>query len=297
MGHVLLNLAATLLTNDPLAASDMARAAAAQSRRVGHRYQFAGAVSNLMQAQIFTGDWNGADETYTQALSDDEAVGDDAIVASAIVLLRALRRDEQGLNTVLPAIESRHADDDPQDNCALSAARAAAARLRGDHAASLRHAQHALTFAADISLLNESSVWAWTLAVDAALALRDTGETSRLLGWLEEHPPGHIPAILRAERLRIRARLLAAASDPAASNEFETAQQAFRDFSSPYHLAVCLLDHADYLAPSDAAAVQQLVGEADVISGSLGARPLAQRAARHVSGAAVSTSDAVALTR
>jgi hypothetical protein len=98
---------------------------------------------------------------------------------------------------------------------------------------------------------------------------------------LDSHPPGHIPPLLRAERLRIRARLLAAEDDPAAGPAFEAAVKAFRDFASPYHLAIGLLDQAEHLdAIGVTAAAERAATEAGTRAERLGAPPLIDRAVR-----------------
>ncbi len=146
-----------------------------------------------------------------------------------------------------------------------------------------------------LGLSSEPIRWSWPIAAEAALALGDHTEVSRLLGWFDDYPMGHIPPVLNAERLRLRARLLAAQREPLAGAAFDIATQAFRDVGSPYHLAVELLDHADHLAAvGDVAVAQRLAAEAATIADRLGARPLMGRAHRftewtsqpdHVTGA------------
>jgi len=141
------------------------------------------------------------------------------------------------------------------------------------------YAQQSLHHAEALGLARESMWWAWPIAADAALALSIETEVVQLLEWLDEHPPGHIPPVLRAERLRIRAGLLAARGDPEAGVAFDAATQAFRELGYPYHLAVGLLDHAKHLATiGDTATAHQFADEAEVIAQRLRARPLIDRA-------------------
>ena len=119
------------------------------------------------------------------------------------------------------------------------------------------------------------------IAADAALAVGDETEVARLVSTLEGHRPGHVPPVLRAERLRIRARILATKNDSTAAETFDAATRAFRELGSPYHLAVGLLDHAGHLAATgDTNTAQQLAGEADAVAQRLGAQPLIGRAHR-----------------
>ncbi len=62
---------------------------------------------------------------------------------------------------------------------------------------------------------------------------------------------------------------------------FESATQAFRQLGSPFHLAVGLLDHAEYhAAVGEADTAQRLAAEADSIAQRLGAGPVIERAVR-----------------
>ncbi len=104
--------------------------------------------------------------------------------------------------------------------------------------------------------------------------------------WLDGHPPGHIPPVLRAERPRIRARLMTSQGDSTAGAAFHTATQAFRDVGSPYHLAVGVLDQADHVrAGKGPLATRLLAAEAGEITRKLGARPLLERAERFAADA------------
>ncbi|MBA2768817.1 MAG: hypothetical protein H0U35_06750, partial [Sporichthyaceae bacterium] len=93
---------------------------------------------------------------------------------------------------------------------------------------------------------------------------------------------------LRAERLRIRARLLASRDDPSAAAAFDAATKALRDLGSPYHLAVGLLDQSEFLQSTDERAAAAVLGtEAVVIARRLHAEPLIQRAGKLVGALAV----------
>ena len=83
----------------------------------------------------------------------------------------------------------------------------------------------------------------------------------------------------RAERDLARARLTAAAADPAAGPAFAAAITGLRQHSTPYHLAHGLLDHAAHLAArGDAEAAAAAAGEAAGIAARLGCQPLLDRA-------------------
>ncbi|MBA2455374.1 MAG: hypothetical protein H0V48_02365 [Nocardioidaceae bacterium] len=236
------------------------------------------ATANLIQALLMTGRWDDARQAYTTAISQDDLV-DDGAVAQSAALLHALSGDRAKLAAVVTTVEQWADTEDPQDRAGIATAHAAAAVSTGDHKQALHHAQQALDFGDALSLRGDAVRWAWPIAADAALALGDETEVNQLLDKLNRHRPGHLPPVLRAERLRISARLLAGESNLAASETFDAATQAFRDLASPYHLAVALLDHAEFVAAfGDSTTAQKFAAEAEAIAQRLRARPLHGRA-------------------
>ncbi len=287
-GRVLLNLAEGLSSTDPPAAAEAARAAATHCRRVGASLRLAVALSNLMMALLSTGDWDEAVQVHRTGV-DQDGLGDSAVLGTFAVLLYALRGDEAALAEVLPLLDHLRDTEDPQTLAGTATAMAAVATFIGDQTKALDSARDALVHAEAIGLRTDSMRWAWPLAADAALVLGDQTEVARLLDWLDAHPPGHVAPVLRAERLRIRARLLASRDDPSAAAAFDAAVQAFREMGSPYHLAVGLLDQAAYLeSDGDRPAATSLANEAIDIAIRLRAEPLVRRGSQLVRPVAVS---------
>ena len=148
----------------------------------------------------------------------------------------------------------------------------------------LGHARAALAHAGALGISHEDLRWAWPLAARAADDLRDTAATSELLTLLDEHQPGHLAPMLRAERDLARARLADArlADDDGgqdAAVAFAAAISTLREQSTPYHLAHGLLDHAAYLLRTDEdEAAAAAISEAADIGERLGCTPLLDRA-------------------
>jgi class 3 adenylate cyclase/tetratricopeptide (TPR) repeat protein len=275
----LLNLGDVLLNIDPQASVEATRAALVHTRRIGSRYAMGFAVANMIQALMLTGDWDGARQDYATAVADD-GLAEDRAVAQAVSVLHALSGDSAKLADTLNLIQ-QDTSEDPQDRAMTATALAAAGVLAGDQAEALRQAQIALGHGVFLSPGTDAVRWSWPFAADAAIALGEWAEVTRLLEWIEEHPPGHIPALLRAARLLVLARLPTAAGDDDRSAHFDAAVKAFREAGSPYHVAVALLDHADHLrATGDPETARQVAGEATEIARRLGARPLLERASR-----------------
>ncbi|MEJ7708083.1 MAG: adenylate/guanylate cyclase domain-containing protein [Nocardioidaceae bacterium] len=276
--RALLNLGDVLVTVDPDAAVEATRAALTHGRRIGYRYLTGYATANLIQGLLMTGEWSAAEQVYTSGVNDDGLESDNPAALSAAMLL-AFSGDQARLGDVLAMVDQGAASEDPQDISAQATALAAGASLQGDQRRVLEHSQRALSQADALSLRNDGLRWAWPMAADAALALGDQVEVDRLLDWLDTHPVGHVPTVLRAERKRIHAKLLAARGDPGSVQAFEAAIQACRDLGSPYHLAVGLLDHAEHLAETTGVqAAEPLALEAQAIAERLGANPLIVRA-------------------
>ena len=277
--RALLNLADVLVSSDPHAATEATRAAMTHARRIGDQYALGVINANLIQALLLTGDWEEARRVYAFAIGEDGLINDPTSAFSA-ALLQALSGDQLALAATLKTVE-RADTEDPQDRAATATAFAAAAALAGDHGEALRRAKEAVDFGDVIGLRHDTVRWGWPIAANAALELRDEAEVVRLLDWLGTHRPGHIPAVLRAEQQRVRARLLAARDDPAAAEAFDAATQTVRELGLPYQLATCLLDSAEYhAAAGDTQLAQQLTTEAAGLAADLGAQPLTERAQR-----------------
>jgi len=108
---------------------------------------------------------------------------------------------------------------------------------------------------------------------------KDIVAIHELLTLLDSYQPGHLAAMLRAERDLVRARLAASEGDAAAAVALAAAITYLREQSTPYHLAHGLLDQAGYLTRrggGDAAALA--VDEARVIGRRLRCQPLLDRA-------------------
>ena len=130
-----------------------------------------------------------------------------------------------------------------------------------------------------LSIAGDDGRWAWPLAARSAHEIGDLTTETELLEFCEQHPPGHLAPMQRAEALLIRARLAAAAQASDAADQFAAAVEALRSLSTPYHLAHGLLDHAKFLAATgDSSAAAQLIAEARSIATGLGCRPLLDRA-------------------
>lgn len=269
------NLSEVLCVLDPQGAVDAARSAVACGRRVGDHYMLAYAASGLVEALMLTGDWFDAERVYSTAVEDGFV--DDPLVAYAMLQLRAWQGDDAGVAGLLQVVEQWAKSADMQDRACLHTARAVAASSGNDGATVLREASLVLEAVDAIAVL--TGRWVWPVAADAALAMDDQRTVADLLRWLNDHPVGHVGPRLRAEKLRVEARLLARAGDAAADDAFDAAIRALRRFGAPHLLATGLLDFAEYCAQAGlTAAAEEYTAEALAIAATLNAQPLLRRA-------------------
>lgn len=274
--RAMLNLADLLAAEDPRAAVTLSRGSVERCLRVGDNFSLSVALYNLAQGLIFLGDWGEA-QAVIDSISDNEHLGGDAFVEVIQVMLSALRGDAEHADLRLRAMRDAWVDsDDLQATSARDMCEAALAAAKGDHEQALTHAWTVVS--AYGTGRGDPIRWSWSVAADAALALGDLEAAQRAVDWLDALPPGHVEPLLRAERLRITARLLDQRQDPAAADVFERAVGALRQVGSPYHLALGLLDHAGHLAGDNPVAAAPLAEEAGEIARTLGAPWLARRA-------------------
>jgi tetratricopeptide (TPR) repeat protein len=279
LGRALLNLADDLMVTDAAAAAEAARTAAGHLRRAGERYALSLAITNLAQALLLVGEWDAAEAELAQA-ADSDGLANSEDIACYQGWLAALRGDAAPAQATLATLSNLRASDDPQDKSLIDIAEAFTAAARRQPQDALRKAHNALTHAGTIGIGFESLRWAWPLAARVAHDLGDSATTGKLLALLDDCPPGHLAPMLRAERDLVRARLAASDGEQAATASFAAAVSSLREYSTPYHLAHGLLDHAQYLTRlhgSQAAAAA--VSEARDIAGHLRCQPLLDRAA------------------
>ena len=277
LGVVLLNLSEALAVTDPAAAVDAARTAAEHLRRAGARDYLAFAITNLAHVLLLLGDWDTAEQELTQAVDSGGLAGIDYLPCY-LSWLAALRGDADTAETMLGALQDLQASEDPQDRAKISVAEAFTATARQEPGQALRHARDTLAHVGALGISHECLCWAWPLAARAAHDLGDTTAIGELLALLDSYQPGHLAPMLRAERDLARARLADYHGDPDVMASFTAAIASLREYSTPYHLAHGLLDHAQVLSRwGDTEAAAAAAGEARDIARRLRCRPLLDR--------------------
>ena len=283
LGRVHLNLAETFLTTDPVSAVEAANLAAGHLRRTGALDYLGVAVVNLAQALLALGDWDEAEKQLANAMDADGLAGSDYLVGF-VAWVSLLRGDAQSAAEMLAGLRDLRSSEDSQDKVFINMVDAFAAARLGQPQDALRHARASLAHSGPLGIAFGDTSWAWPLAARLARELNDATAVGELLADLDAHPPGHVPARLRAEGDLARAWLAArdgpaAGDDTAAGQLFAAAVADLRTHGTPYHLAHALLDHAQYLlAHGDAVAAEAAIDEARAVGSGLRCQPLLDRA-------------------
>jgi len=278
LGRALLNLSDVLGGFDPLGAAEAARAGAEHARRIGARHPLSVSVANLANALLELGEWDEAESVLASAIEDD-GLGDNGNVLCLIGLLAALRGDGEQASTVLSSLSAYAKSEDVQAPALIGRVEAFTAATRGRMFDALTCARGVLGHAPAFGIRHEAIRWSWPLAARVAREVDDRAAGAELLALLDSHPPGHLPALLRAERLLAFARNEGDSDQPDAAEAFNQAIEGLRAAGSPYHLAHGLLDHAAYVAHvGGAEQAAAAVEEANAIGRRLRCPPLARRA-------------------
>jgi class 3 adenylate cyclase/tetratricopeptide (TPR) repeat protein len=274
LGIAHVNLSDSLLAQGSwVEAVDAAQLGVALQRRAGSA-MWPIAAGNLMQALVFAGRWDEAVDVGASGHS--EGGTDDAYLAWIVHNLATLQGREPPPE-LMTTVRSLAGTESPQDRMMAAITECIDAAAHGSHTLALEHGRTALAEGEQIGLAGEGTRWCWPVVADAAFALEDLGEVERLLAWCEDRPVGHLNPIVRADRLRVQAKLHAARGEDQAGPAFERAIDALRELKSPYHLAVGLCDHAAYLSTVGDPRAAAAADEAREIATRLGAEPLLAR--------------------
>jgi hypothetical protein len=177
-------------------------------------------------------------------------------------------------------VDAVEVEEDPQTQGYAKLAEALIATAEDRPREALQDAQAVLDRADAVGIGHEMIVWAWPLAFRTALALNDNERAGQLVAFLDAHPPGHVPPLLRAERELAAARMTRTSNRADLDAGFGAAIAALRRFGSPFHLAQALLDYAERVTEAgDHAVAVTMVDEARRIAERIGAQPVLARVA------------------
>jgi class 3 adenylate cyclase/predicted ATPase len=281
------NLADLLARTDPRRAAEVAKGAADNARRLGRGPDLGLAVANMAIALLELGEWDEAGAALRQVEEQDHVEDEDVIRLTG--WLAGLRGDPAGVAEALGRMPAMRANEEAQARASIGFLRALGASAAGNRRVALDSIMDVLALNGVIGVGHESQRWGWPLAARTARQLGERAVMDTLDGMLDQHPAGHLPPVLRAQRQLARALAAADERAPGALTAVREALVTLREAGNPYHLAHALADFADLLVEygkegrdpdADRSAVEASEARAEVgrIAQRLRCHPLAERA-------------------
>jgi class 3 adenylate cyclase/tetratricopeptide (TPR) repeat protein len=285
------NLADTLSQIDRYGeAVEQVRDGLARARRIGNRYWELSFLSQLYPMYA-CGEWDELAEMIEQLPQEEwrDARQSVAGIAGPGVLLHAHRGDLDEAARLIALFEEIESSADVQERAVYACGKARLRLAEGDAAEALRIAEIARSAQQTLGFTQEYMKELDVTAAEAALALSDTATLAALVAAVDAIPPGRSSHFLRAHSARFRAHLADRAGDPESADRlFRGAIGLYREIETPFHRAVVLLEHAEWLAlHAQRDGRDELVTEAREIFERLGAAPWLERAERIAGGARV----------
>jgi len=239
-GHA--NSADTRMANDLPEAITHLEAALTIARRLGQLYSETFLSGNLMLAQLFSGDWAGA-EAVAEALLKEEHHGQE-ILHSRLVLLHVLRGEAAAARDELGHLSRWEKHDSSEPRTLRLALEGTVLLSEGSPDLALAASKAALEVAVpNFGWRHEIARQAWPDACEAALQMGSVNALQELLMQLGEAEAGNIPPYLEAQGLRYQA--LAKDDNETERQElFRAAKEAFSALAYPYWEARTTADWA-----------------------------------------------------
>jgi tetratricopeptide (TPR) repeat protein len=232
------------------------------ARRIGDRGREWSALGELTYPLAMLGRWDEA--LARMAEVPDDRLNSDSPVSSVLngvmefLLHRGLLEEARELFSRFAGLEH---SDEVQLQGGYHAAAAALRLAEGKPAAALTAAELAFATRYADEIASQGPKLGLVHALEAAHALGQSGKVNELLTHIDELSRGLRPPLLEATAHRFRAHL--AGDDPGADRHFTAAAAQLRTLELPFHLAVVLLEHGEWLTargrPDDA---QSLLAEA-----------------------------------
>jgi len=265
VGRALNNLSSFLLEMDPRAALDAARAGLAVAGRLGVR-SF-NLLDNAYSAALRTGDWDWVVPKLEDALAVETDPFARSIALVDLFRMRAFRGEEAAPFEELEGLLGN--DPTPVRRALVAWARANQALVAGrlDVAVAELH-----TYAEG---WHQGAAEAATLAARVALWSRDPIAARAELALLDA--TGRHGRAIDTDRLTVRAGIAALEGRPTdAQAMYREARSAWHDLGLPWDEALCAIDMATLLDPSDQEVRDAGVAAREILV-RLGARPFIER--------------------
>jgi tetratricopeptide (TPR) repeat protein len=247
-----------------------------QARRAGDRRREWFALAELTYALAMLGRWDEVlDRTAELA---DASPAEITSVLSGALEVHLQRGELQQARELLVRFAALADSGDVQQRGGYACAEAAVRLAEGRPGQALAAAERAAAGIEAMGIGGQDVKLGFRHALEAALALGERERAEELLATIEGTPAGLRPPFLDATAHRFRARL--AGDVPGADARFTAAAAGMRKLELPFHLAVCLLEHGEWLvARGRAGDAEPLLAEAREAFDRLDAGPWLERAA------------------
>lgn len=252
------------------------------ARRAGDRAWETGLLSGEISLFISLGHWREAIERVQEIEASEDSLSAGRSVYE-VLLVAEVYVQRGDLATARRMVEraASFADstDDVQVRGVYACCLSLLLRKEGDLEPALAAAEVAIQAGDKLGSGSPIFKLGTVAAIEAALELGEDARADHLLRMIEQLAPGEASPFLRAQGLRLRARL-SADDDADTSKRLAAAAAIFRELSTPFWLAVTLFEHASWLLAQDRTVeAEPLLGEARVIFEQLEARPFLDRIA------------------
>jgi hypothetical protein len=216
------------------------------ARRTGSRRSEWFALAEMSYALTMLGRW---DEALAR-LGDlpDEIVGrnDVSSVLSGVLEVHLQRGEVAAARELLARFEELEGSSDVQSRVGYDTAHAAVLFAEGHSDEALVAAERSVAARDAPGIAAQDVKQAIRHALEASLALGRKDRAEELVALVDHLPVGLRPPFLDATAHRFRARL--AGDSPAAEADFVAAAGGLGRLELPFHLAVVLLEHGEWLA-------------------------------------------------
>lgn len=222
------------------------------------------------------------DEALEIAAEEEPLLASEIARGSLLVvaLVHCERAEPGPARALLTTADMLFGSGNAQARSGYAATEARVLRCEGRLADALASAERGLMTLGELDVTETSIKQALVEATEAALPLSNLEKAEELLAIPESLDPGQLTPFLQAQTARLSARLEAARGQPQRVHErFSSAATLFREYDLVFCLAVCQLEHAEWLAGQgrnqDA---QPLLNEAREVFERLQATPWLERA-------------------
>jgi len=210
------------------------------NRKVGNRPYEWSILAEMTYALFMTGRWDEALDVMEELTEEQARSGGMFLSLLSGPLEIHLQRGDLAEARRLYSLFSNLGDSsDVQERACFSGATAAVFRAEDRLREALDAGQNVTEGLQTLSVSHQAVEQGLVEALEAAVALGETGIARELLATIEAVPSGRRPPYLAAHADRFRARL---DGDPGG---FEAAAAHFREIGIPFWLAVTLLEHGE----------------------------------------------------